>query len=311
MGKNKNRGKVIVVENKTSVARNNNNKKKSKPTTQFASPYELTWPKIAGNDQEFIRQRLQSTLSSLPLARWKGPLPTSEGPFNDLKSKNERKKLLCKEHWEKGKQFRKHFSFGISKVIRDLEKDELAVVLVAKDVQPEVLIEPLLTMCCSRSIHAGAVNLLGTTIKTSLNFNSCSAFGIKKSALSLDPTDIIYKLYEDVKDKLPDLPELLDLSDEAELQPKVPQRQTDRQKHPEPVINKDFSYLYIRKSDITGGDSTADLIPFKCKPSLDFMSLNSQQAPEAASAPTSSTNRKRGSYQGLKLKKINPKKFKQ
>lgn len=171
---------------------------------KLSSPVEFKWPQLTDEVDHQIQLRLRRAFEPYKKCLRKVKNRLSWMVYGDWAS--DMVPLTSKEE-ENKREFKKLFYFGISSVIRGLEKDELRLVLIWKATQPSELKKAVLSLVIRTGCPAASISDVLHPVKASYEcLSSLTAMGVKKSA---DP-NIFDDLVEYVKSEVPviDIPEI-------------------------------------------------------------------------------------------------------
>ncbi|KAJ9601354.1 hypothetical protein L9F63_000492 [Diploptera punctata] len=160
-------------------------KKKLQGRSLFASPYDTYWPELKEDDEEDFNKVLLSALKpvSNPKVRvkWSELKNVPQEKRRDVRRELEMEamKNMCREEEQKS---RESLCLGVNAVTRGLNSSQVSSVLLAKDVDPKLLISHIITMCGIKGIPILIVPALRQFTKITLGF-SCIALAIKKTSI--------------------------------------------------------------------------------------------------------------------------------
>ncbi|KAH3827900.1 hypothetical protein DPMN_129846 [Dreissena polymorpha] len=146
--------------------------------TKLSNPYLLKWPAVDNLNETKITDELKSVFSkhAACLRTIKKKLPWKKNKDGELDDK------LSEEEENEKKMFRSKFVIGLQQVIRGLEKSQLGLVLISKDVQPAVLKASLLQMVAGKDCVAACVGGMYAAVKDAWkSLSSMAAFGVLKT----------------------------------------------------------------------------------------------------------------------------------
>lgn len=167
-------------------------KKKLVVKNTLESPFSLEWPNMSKSCYDSIQKLLRKSCSGLK--------PMSKPPWKEVQKfqKEERKQFLeeYKKHFiENGdqealqrKQEREeavsHLIFGYNAVMRALERDQIAGILVKKNTSPDFVVKTFLPGCANKNIPLVALTDLDLILKNEKTLglsHACMVVGLKPS----------------------------------------------------------------------------------------------------------------------------------
>ncbi len=89
------------------------------------------------------------------------------------------------------------FVLGINQVTKGLERDELSIIVAARDVL-QVLVEHLPVLCFLKNTRMVPVSGTGSELAHILGTHTCLAFGIQKSAQSDKSMQVVQTLHDEI-----------------------------------------------------------------------------------------------------------------
>lgn len=258
------------------------------------SPFALEWPELTPDDEEAITALLQKSCAGLrkleckppwkQVAKYKGAERKSFLKECHMKFQ-ENLDPESKKQNDKRKEALSHLIFGYNAVMRALEKDDIAGILVKKNVDPVFVTKTFLPGCAKKCIPLVPLNDLDMVLKDKETLSlphACMVLGLKTSVK--EESNLFYplcvKMCETLNVEEEDMSEDVCENDEVEssaackLEKKKPKRTYK-------LSDTEISSYHLKRSS----KATRAFIPhaqeLAVKDSdlnMDFVGLNSQEA---------------------------------
>lgn len=197
--------KTLSVSKQRKTIKGVQKPKKNVVKNTLDSPFALDWPVLSTKHEEEIRSLLQMVCSGLKKLSCKPP-------WKELKKlKGAARKAFRKEYlqnWQesldtdvvienrKKEEILSHLIFGYNAVMRALEKDSLAGVVVKKNVEPTFVVKTFLPGCANKCIPLIPLDDLDNLLKNESMLalpHACMVLGLKPSVR--DESNRFYPLF--------------------------------------------------------------------------------------------------------------------
>lgn len=229
------------------------------------SPFALEWPKLTPEDEEEVAALLRKSCLGLKQLY-------SKPPWKEVgKYKGDERKAFLKEHYKqflenldpdsikmnkKREEALSHMIFGYNSVMRAMEQDRVAAILLEKNVKPNFVTKAFLPGCAKKCIPLVPLTDLEKVLRDKETLalpHTCMALGLKPSVK--DESNLFYQLYTKVCEALSVEECDGDSSEDEEDCREVPDTDTEEKERPKPSnqpTEVDISSCHLKRSNIKG-----------------------------------------------------------
>lgn len=197
--------KILTKDEQRKTLKGIQKPKKNIIKNYLESPFALEWPELSTSDEEAIIALIQKTCKGLrkleckppwkQVARYKGAERKSYLKECHIKFQ-ENLDPDSKKQNDKRKEALSHLIFGYNAVMRALEKDGVAGILVKKNVDPVFVTKSFLPGCAKKCIPLVPLNDLDLLLKDKETLglpHACMVLGLKTSVK--EESNLFYSLY--------------------------------------------------------------------------------------------------------------------
>lgn len=228
------------------------------------SPFALEWPKLTPEDEEEVIALLRKSCSDLKQLY-------SRPPWKQVaKYKGNERKAFLKEHFQKFQESLdadsikmmkereeavSHLVFGYNAVMRAVEQDRIAGILLNKNVKPDFVTKAFLPGCAKKCIPLVPLNDLEMILREKETLalpHKCMVLGLKPSVK--DETNLFYPLYTKMRAAL-SVEECDEDSSEDDDCEEIPETDKEEKESPKPsgqLLEVDISLYHLKRSSIKG-----------------------------------------------------------
>lgn len=220
--------RVLTKSEQKQAIKGTQKPKKNIIKNYLESPFALEWPELTTVDEEEITALVQKTCSGLrkleckppwkKVAKYKGAARKSFLKDFDKKFQ-ENLDLDSIKQLNKRKEALSHLIFGYNAVMRALEKDCVAGILVKKNVEPVFVTKTFLPGCSKKCIPLVPLNDLDMVLKDKMTLalpHACMVLGLKPSVK--EESNLFYPLFVKMCEALKVEEEEIDKDSEDELE---------------------------------------------------------------------------------------------
>lgn len=228
------------------------------------SPFALEWPKLIPEDEEEVATLLQKSCLGLKQLYSKPPWKQV------VKYRGDERKAFLKEHYKQffenldpdsikmskeREEALSHLIFGYNSVMRAMEQDRVAAILLEKNVKPNFITKAFLPGCANKCIPLVPLTDLEKVLQDKETLalpHTCMALGLKLSVK--DESNLFYPLYTKMCEAL-SVEESDGDNSEDEDCGEVPNTDTKEKERPKPSDQPsevDINTYHLKRTNIKG-----------------------------------------------------------